>query len=337
FVKQAIDKEKKLAELEKQEAGPAELQQAVARNESSVRQVDQEVAQANRHLHETRAFLIQFGLGGALLTLLFLGFYLISVGLRRLSEGGGNARSWLSAGLGLLGILFFISVVGTFALMGENLIDDLRNGKDWGVAINMGVAVGGPMLVKDEAPLNLPEQEEIVADEAGLAGEVQKLEDKAAAMKKLDAIVQQEKNLPAQEQIQPGFNANVDAGNAQNDFLMQQNDPQEDRKLRQQGNYQALLLKNLGRRVQLPPVHDSCVVREYAHQHKPQPDALERDLSETIYWHPVLVMPDGKAQVKFDLSDAVTRFQVLVYSHTFDGRLGTNRTEITSKLPFRVE
>jgi uncharacterized protein YfaS (alpha-2-macroglobulin family) len=107
--------------------------------------------------------------------------------------------------------------------------------------------------------------------------------------------------------------------------------------LRQQGNYQALLLRNLGRRVQLPPVHDSCVMREYAHQHKPQPDALGRDLSETIYWHPVLMMPDGKAQVKFDLSDAVTRFQVLVYSHTFDGRLGTNRTEITSKLPFRVE
>ena len=337
FVKQAIDKEKELAEMEKQEGGPADLHKAVALKESIVHQADQAVAQANHRLDEIRAFLIQFGLGGALLTLLFLGFYLISVGLRHLSEDGGNARSWLSAGLGLLGILFLISVVGTFALMGEDLIHDFRIEQRIG-GFNMGVAVGGEAFpVKDEAPLNLPEQEEIVADEERLAGDVQKLEDNAAAVNKLDVMAQQEKNLPGPEQIRPGFNALVVGGNAQNDFLLQQNDPQEDRKLRQEGNYQALLLRNLGRRVQLPPVHDSCVVREYAHQHKPQPDALGRDLSETIYWHPVLVMADGKAQVKFDLSDSVTRFQVLVHSHTFDGRLGTNRVEITSKLPFRVE
>ena len=74
-----------------------------------------------------------------MLTLLFLGFYLISVGLRRLSEGGGNARSWLSAGLGLLGILFLISVVSTFAFMGENLIDGFRKNEPLaGMNINMG-------------------------------------------------------------------------------------------------------------------------------------------------------------------------------------------------------
>ena len=48
-------------------------------------------------------------------------------------------------------------------------------------------------------------------------------------------------------------------------------------------------------------------------------------------------MPDGKAEVTFDLSDSVTRFEVLVLSHTLDGRLGSNSVEITSKLPFSVE
>src|SRR5262249_19557018 len=85
----------------------------------------------------------------------------------------------------------------------------------------------------------------------------------------------------------------------------------------------------LGRRVQLPAVDDPCVVREYAHQHK-RPEG-RRDLVDTVYWHPVLVMPDGKADVKFDLPDTVTTFQVLVHSNTFDGRLGTNRLESAAK------
>ena len=59
-----------------------------------------QIDQANQRLHEIRMFLVQFGLGGALLTLLFIGFYLISVGLRRLSEGG-NPRRWLISGLSL--------------------------------------------------------------------------------------------------------------------------------------------------------------------------------------------------------------------------------------------
>ena len=64
--------------------------------------------------------MIQFGLGGALLTLLFVGFYLISVGLTRLSEGR-QARTWFTCGLGLLALLFLTSIVGTFTFLGENM------------------------------------------------------------------------------------------------------------------------------------------------------------------------------------------------------------------------
>ena len=38
-----------------------------------------------------------------------------------------------------------------------------------------------------------------------------------------------------------------------------------------------------------------------------------------------------------DLSDAATRFQVLVFGHTPDGRLGAATYEITSRLPVSIE
>jgi hypothetical protein len=337
FVRQAIDMQKKLAEAEKEETGPAPMQNMVALNQITVQQVHHKVALAERRLRETRAFLIQFGLGGALLTLLFLGFYFISIGLRRLSDGGGNARTWLSAGLGLLGILFLISVVGTFAFMGENLIDDFRKEDPFqGARIGDGGMPAGP-AVMEAAPIQVPEFEEPFDDDARVANQARGLKDQPPPENKLIGIGQQDKDQGGLEQFQPGLAAPIDAGNPRGELQQRVNDFQEDRLLRQQGNYQALLLKRLGRRVQLPPVHDPCVVREYAHQHKPQPDAQERDLSETVYWHPVVVMPDGKAHIKFDLPDSVTRFQVLVQSHTFDGRLGANHIEITSKLPFRVD
>src|SRR5262249_26861986 len=49
------------------------------------------------------------------------------------------------------------------------------------------------------------------------------------------------------------------------------------------------------------------VVREFAHVHKPAADGLRSDFTETVYWHPVLVLPkDGKADVSFNLSESVT-------------------------------
>ncbi len=79
------------------------------------------------------------------------------------------------------------------------------------------------------------------------------------------------------------------------------------------------------------------VVREYAHQRDSNQAAGPRsDFAETLYWHPVLVLPDGRGNVEFDLCDSVTTFQVTAFAHTLDGRLGAATRKIESRLPFTL-
>ncbi len=79
------------------------------------------------------------------------------------------------------------------------------------------------------------------------------------------------------------------------------------------------------------------VVREYAHIRPTNlSPALRSDFTETVCWHPVLVLPDGKANLSFDLSDSVTSFQVTAFAHTLDGRLGAATRSIESRLPFTL-
>src|SRR5206468_2742735 len=80
------------------------------------------------------------------------------------------------------------------------------------------------------------------------------------------------------------------------------------------------------------------IVREYAHQNKSSADEVRTDFTETLYWHPALVLPgDGPAEVTFQLSDAVTSFRILVAGHSLDGRLGEQQAIINSQLPFSIE
>jgi hypothetical protein len=80
------------------------------------------------------------------------------------------------------------------------------------------------------------------------------------------------------------------------------------------------------------------LVREFAHRRATTPSGVRSDFAETLYWHPVLVLPeDGPTQVSFDLGDSVTRFQVAVAAHTLDGRLGAMTTTFAARLPFSVE
>jgi hypothetical protein len=82
-----------------------------------------------------------------------------------------------------------------------------------------------------------------------------------------------------------------------------------------------------------PPI----MVREYAHHHVHGDQDVRSDFAETLYWHPVLVLPDGKGESAFDLCDSVTTFQVLVSGHTLDGRLGTVTAELESRKPLSLE
>ena len=80
------------------------------------------------------------------------------------------------------------------------------------------------------------------------------------------------------------------------------------------------------------------IVREYAHQRDSSLGDVRADFTETVYWHPVLVLPqNGKATVEFQLSDDIARYQVLVAGHTLDGRIGAITTTIEARKPFSVD
>jgi hypothetical protein len=87
-----------------------------------------------------------------------------------------------------------------------------------------------------------------------------------------------------------------------------------------------------------PPPPAPFVVREYAHKHEPvRAGDARSDFTETLYWNPVLVLADGKGEVSFGLSDAVTGYQVAVMGHTLDGRLGAATGMLEARLPFSVD
>ncbi|TWU41134.1 MG2 domain-containing protein [Novipirellula artificiosorum] len=79
-------------------------------------------------------------------------------------------------------------------------------------------------------------------------------------------------------------------------------------------------------------------VRQYAHQHPSDREAARNDFTETLYWNPLLITDsEGRATMRFDLSDSVTTFRVSVDAHASGGRIGSLRGEIQSRLPFQVE
>ncbi len=64
-----------------------------------------------------------------------------------------------------------------------------------------------------------------------------------------------------------------------------------------------------------PPPPPPFVVRE--HVHLRSGDSKERSATaDTLFWHPVLVLPDGTAEISFDLGDSLTTYQVIVAAHT---------------------
>ena len=78
-------------------------------------------------------------------------------------------------------------------------------------------------------------------------------------------------------------------------------------------------------------------VRQYAHQHQPNEDGVRDDYTETLCWQPFLMTDsDGRATVRFDLSDSVTTFRVQVDGHG-NGRIGSGGGEVISRLPFQIE
>jgi hypothetical protein len=112
---------------------------------------------------------------------------------------------------------------------------------------------------------------------------------------------------------------------------------EQERLLRRQGQYGVIAAWRMQRPVPVPAPAEPLVVRTYAHHHPTSTDNVRRDFAETVCWQPVLVVKDGKGQVAFDLPDSATRFQVVAWGHTLDGRLGAATMEFASRLPFSLE
>ena len=91
------------------------------------------------------------------------------------------------------------------------------------------------------------------------------------------------------------------------------------------------------------PYSAAFQVREYAHHHESSASVVRADFAETLYWNPLLITgSDGKATIKFDLSDAVAKFRVLVDAHAHlaaagEGRIGSGSGEVVAQLPVSVE
>jgi hypothetical protein len=85
------------------------------------------------------------------------------------------------------------------------------------------------------------------------------------------------------------------------------------------------------------PVSQPMIVREYKHTRADGPAEERYDFAETLYWHPVLVLPGGLTEVSFDLCDSLGAFEVTAFAHTLDGRLGSASQILTSRLPFTVQ
>jgi hypothetical protein len=82
-----------------------------------------------------------------------------------------------------------------------------------------------------------------------------------------------------------------------------------------------------------PPPPPPLIIRQYAHVHARGQGQDRGDFAETLFWQPVLVLPDGRGEVSFELCDSETTFQVRAAGHTLDGRLAEITFELTSRKP----
>jgi hypothetical protein len=301
--------------------------QAVAADEQGLRSAEGVIAAA-RELHgqqEQRerdlwGLFAQAALGTAMALFLFFAFFLVSTSLYRLAEGR-SGYILLGGGLCLLGMLFVVSVLGTFALIGQPVERGIFNRNFRGARFATPAPPMAPPMIKADVPMEEGVQ--------GIAPEVRLPDFPADRLEEAQPGDGLQGNIPMGPQVNVPRPPPVARGWPAN--------PEDERSLRQFGQYQKLLQKVLHRKVTVPSAVDPSVVREYAHQHKADSGQPRKDFTETLCWQPALVLKDGRASVQFDLSDAVTHFRVLVVSHSLDGRLGTDSIDITARLPYEIE
>jgi hypothetical protein len=92
--------------------------------------------------------------------------------------------------------------------------------------------------------------------------------------------------------------------------------------------------RNLLPRLPVPsPSAPPFVVQEHAYFRGSGENKERFEKPDTLFWHPILVLPDGTAEISFDLGDSVATYQVIVAGQTIDGRLGEEVINIPIKKP----
>ena len=315
-----------LALKEREEVGPAEQQQRLVSAQTLVNQAGENVNELESRRSDLLRFFLHGTLGVAAIIFVLFAFFLVSSGVHRLAEGR-HGYVFVGAGVAILGFLFIVSVLGTFALMG--VPDQRREFFGHGNRF-IGMKAAAPMVVA---------QPDMGMQGGGGAPGVF---DPGQDLPELDDLAL---NRDAMQGV-PGGPPNAKGGVNAKPMPAIAPEPvvpppvagqNPDRQRRAMGRFTEILQARLGRPVVVPPPADLCVVREYAHQNKPSTGQVRRDFTETVCWQPALVLKDGTAQVDFQLSDAVTNYRVLVVSHTLDGRLGADACEFVSQLPYTIE
>jgi hypothetical protein len=349
FAPKYVELEKKWAEREKVQAGDPDTVQRLTAERERVQEAQQLITNAQNNLNAYERFLIRLGLGTLVIGALVTGLMLLYVGVRRLSRGR-TAAPFFMAGASVLLLLFMGSLAGTFSLMGGRGIEHLQADR-WG---GRPAPMPAPPAM---APMAVKVDDGNVAADLGVAQDQFQLGEGVprgigpADVKDINALALRDPMLGlAPAPVEP----NVPAGGEPVAFgrIADPARPQglpnllrarraginiDERRLRRQGNFKELLRQRLNREVNVLASVDPFIVREYAHTRQPNPGNVRGDFAETLFWHPALVLNDGKGEVSFDLSDAATRFQVVVFGHTLDGRLGATAFEIVSRLPVSIE
>jgi alpha-2-macroglobulin-like protein len=313
-----------MAQKEREEVGTPDLQQRLLSAQNNAHQAGEQLVEQRRRLDDLWSFFLHGLFGVFAVSIVVFAFFLTVSGLHRLAEGRFG-YVFLGGGLLLLGFLFLVSVVGTFAMMG---VPEERMHRMFGQRGRGGFKMATPAMVA-------PRVEQPGQAFDGFGGP-------PGAGDPMDEDFHAEPDQPNVPAAAPLPGAPLAGGVApffpggMPDRRFQPDDPE--RQLRALGKYEEILRRRLNRRVVVPPAVETSAVREYAHRYKPAISGpVRRDFTETLCWQPALVLKDGQATLNFDLSDAVSNFRVLVVSHSLDGRLGADAIEIASRLPYSIE
>ena len=358
FAPKFVDLQKQLAETEKVELVVPEAQQEMQLKQAAIERAQGELSGAVNRMEDYQRFLVRLGLGFLVIGALLLGLFLLYWGMRRLSRGR-TATGFFVVGSLVLLFLFMGSLAGTFFMMGGRGFNRFNRHWDEGpVAFKNAApqAMAPPMEedAKMEAIRARPGDVELPAlefarREPDMEGPNPPADRLALAMAK--EAVPQEFAAPAPFAGVPGVPAGPGGAEGPDVGFFEMMPGQRanvngERNLRLQGNFKEILRMRLKRTVNVPSSTDPFIVREYAHRRddlinqgglRRNEEGVRMDFTETLYWHPVLVLDNGKAEIGFDLSDANTRFQVLVFGHSPSGRLGAATHEIVSRMPVSIE